>query len=206
MRAWPFILALLSLASPAWALGEDPGADAGWLVFSVAACKGPPAVNLDLTLGPEGGARGETRSVSPNGAFAKRDFEEPPQTFGAGPGPAAKPPCTGVPLTGVVEIYRLKPGDYRLTWKVATVGSEIGAFRDSGAEIAVRPGRTVYLGEFVAVETRTPYMTSQLIFSVADRHDRDLGIAHLKTPDIGPADAWRDPTAVLTGPQPIYVR
>jgi hypothetical protein len=97
--------------------------------------------------------------------------------------------------TGIVDVRRLPPGEYeifnfRVFYNGGNVQKNFSSKQDFSIPFSIRPGRTTYIGEFIAVGVQGQNIFGFSIldgayFTVADRRERDITIARQKHPNLG---------------------
>ena len=101
--------------------------------------------------------------------------------------------------SGAVVVKVLPPGDYAIVnyskfYNNGAVEKTWEARRDFSLPFTIRPGRSVYIGNFKAISLTEknvfglPLPVAEVVLAVADRSTRDLPIAEAKDPATGQID------------------
>jgi hypothetical protein len=109
--------------------------------------------------------------------------------------------------TGIVDVRRLPPGKYEIfnfdiLYYNGLVPRRWRSEQDFSIPFTIAPGRTTYVGEFMAVKlTRRNIIGATLsngaYFVLSDKSDRDVAIARQKEPGLGEAtDSVIDPKSI----------
>jgi hypothetical protein len=188
MRLLIALLVLVALA-PAWSAvagakkvdGHD-GPDAGRMIVSLVGAGEGYVLTLRFRRLDEIGA--------PDPAYRPFSVALGPAGFSS-PGEHAGSGLVGVlnsRQAGAIFVKRLPPGDYAFYSFQATMHSGFVTYgfklpHDVSAPFRVRPGRTVYIGEFKGMSVGGSASIGERVrFEVSDRSDRDLAFALRKDP------------------------
>lgn len=157
------------------------GPDRGFVVASIAAQPGTKYNSYNIFFRPAGSSAKQGfywRQLGLLGTDGDADFDE---TF----------------KRGSVIAVPVKPGDYEVHnfsafWSAYPVQNYYSAREDFSIPFTVRPGETVYLGEFMAVGIRGKNIFGITIqggpyFVLTDQQRRDMPLAKAKQPALGNA-------------------
>ena len=209
MKLWvaPFAVIAAAIAASAQAapkLKPYQGPDSGRLILSIAASRTPEMAWRLLCFHKVGEPGVGTVSFVPVGFFRDHiQFTEPAP--GAGRTQTILKSRFGLsysamPVAGDVKIFSLEPGDYEID-SVQQSGNddcragqgEVG--RDVSIPFKVRPGRSVYLGEFKFLGVHGKFdqfdetTLSDYRIVLSDQGARDLPVARSRDPGLGDVDA-----------------
>ena len=204
---------LVALAAPAMAADAPVDAVAAkggdsWIVVSFRACLQSPPINITFELqGPRPG-HGSLHFAMPNNPLVTKDFTEIASLDEVRTAELRPTLCLGKGGSGRVLVLKVEPGTYALRRIQISFGSQRTHLPGALPSFEVRPGRTVYLGEFatprqVGLGGFSPRPDRMLI--QADRRERDLPLALGHEPGLPPLGEGDDlapsvPTPVI--PQP----
>jgi hypothetical protein len=168
--------------------GKYSGADGGYLVTTLAAEKGSKWDQYSLSL------RKIDRSIAGElwwGPANMLDRRQPDVDDGR--------------EIALVDVRRLPPGDYEIfNFDIdQNPGGRWQAKPDFSARFTISPGRTTYVGEFLAIRQMGKNLLGMAApagvhFVLSDRAERDIPIARRKDPNLPElTDSGFDPSAAL---------